>query len=339
VQGILTVVANILSITTAKRSSGRLRKDSHVANISSDTIHGFVSPPTRYDGLIDQYVYDILNTLRGSSEIQVDLPNMWSDAEAGVAKPYTATFLTQLYIQCYENQLWYLCDLVADTWIRAFQKANKRNRDGEIPLNYMWRRNSALLKKFREGKKGFKVDVNDYGLDVQDPDLDSDVTDFDTARLHQLFNHTAPNCGARLLWADAMALCGKNMETNIVRRPGAWPKELFYDVMCTSLRMVGRKLTLKIEERYEGAWCRYHEHVKHGLPCYRELAWKQKDEREEEDDDENEDNVKLDVAGGEKRDYEAVGGYEQRGSKRVQFDAGDVVDFDDIDAEGESEEG
>ncbi|KAF2124895.1 hypothetical protein P153DRAFT_370787 [Dothidotthia symphoricarpi CBS 119687] len=86
--------------------------------------------------------------------------------------------------------------------------------------------------------------------------------------------------------------------------------------MCTSLRMVGKKLTLKIEETQEGAWCkRYHEHAKHGMPCYREVAYSDRlREKEFEVDD-----VKLN-------------GVDESRAKRVRF--GD----EDVDAEGESEE-
>ena len=269
---------------------------------------------------------------------------MWN---ANQIKPYTGAFLNQLYIQCYENQLWNFCDLIADTWIRALQNANKRSQKSKDVRDHMWRQNKALEKRFAEKKKGFKNDVFEFGLDVQDPEVDLlDVTGFNAERLRELYTHTGPKCGARLLWADAMALCGRKMENDIVKRPGVWPKDLFYDVMCTSLRLVGRKLTLKIEEKYEGAWCRYHEHVKHSLPCYRELAWTQKRERGEDEDDKEE----AVATTGIKRSAKLLsGGAQSQGdAKRVRFDAveggaagGDAreaIDSGDIDAEGESEE-
>ncbi|KAF9695669.1 hypothetical protein EKO04_006413 [Ascochyta lentis] len=289
-----------------------------------------VLPLPHYSGPVDEDVYSVLNTLRNSTEIQVDLPDM---SYTGGYKPYTANFLTQLYIQCYDNHLWHSCDLIADTWIRALQKANKRSHRKTIERDHLWRRNPALLRKFAEKKKGFKKDVEEFELDVEDPDMDSDVTVFNVNLLQQLYDHTRPKCGARLLWADAMALGGRKMENTIEKEPDVWPQELVYDIMCTALRMVARKLTLKIEEKYEGAWCRYHEHVKHGLPCYRELAYHQKREQEEEEDG-------ATVIRGEKRDHEALGhGVDRQGeAKRVRFDAEDVIDFGDIDAEGESEE-
>ncbi|KAF2622538.1 hypothetical protein BU25DRAFT_210486 [Macroventuria anomochaeta] len=258
---------------------------------SPDTIQGSGLPPPRYTGPVSQDVYDILNTLQSSSKIQVDLPDMFAPGGTGVVKPYTNSVLTQLYVQCYETQLWHFCDLIADTWIRALQKANKRTHKSKDVWDYMWRKNVALEKIFAEKKKGFKKDVCEFRLDVQDPDMDRGATDFSPERLRELYTHTSRGCGARLLWADAMALRGRKMENDIVKRPDVWPRELFFDVMCASLRMVGRKLTLKIEEKYEGAWCRYHEHVKHGLPCYRELAWMQKSGRKgmEDGDEEDED--------------------------------------------------
>lgn len=297
----------------------------HIATIVSTHASKGYEFSHRFSPPLDQDLYDILNTLHSSSCIQVDLPNMWASGDNGAVKRYTASFLTHLYIKCYESHLWHFCDLVADTWIRALQKANRRSHRSSDKRDHMWRANIALERIFSEKKKGFKADVHEFNLDVQDPDLDDDVTDFDTKLLQLLYEHTDPGCGARLLWADAMALCGRKMEGNICRRPGAWPQELFYDVMCTGLRMVGRKLTLKIEEKYEGAWCRYHEHVKHGQPCYRELAWQQKVVQEEDE-------------------REAGLGEEQGEAKRLRFDAedlasgGEQIDIGDLDAEGESEE-
>lgn len=314
----------------------------HAPGISSSPVQGFNPPPSHYAGPCDQDVQKVLNTLRSSSNIQVDLPNMWAAGPSRVVKPYNASFLTQLYIQCYESHLWHLCDLIADTWIRALQESNQRSHKSKNQSDHVWRRNAALGRIFRERRKGFKNKAPDLDLDVQDPILDSDVTKVSTQHLQLLYNHTSAKCGARLLWADAIALCGKTMENSIVKQPEIWPAELFYDVMCTSLRMVGRKLTLKIEEKYEGAWCRYHEHVKYGLPCYRQLAWKQKGERKEEDEDEDMEGVE--VTRGEKRGPEVENSDEQGDLKRVRFntdeaiDAGNNIDFGNVDAEGEPEE-
>lgn len=292
------------------------------------TIEGHDSPPHRSS--VSDDVYEILNHLRSSPEIQVDLPNIWLDEAAGVSKPYTAAFLTALYIQCYENSLWHICDLVADTWIRALQDANARSQRSGDKRCHLWRKNVALEARFKQGKLGFKRETEDLRLDVEDPDMAPDVARFVPEHICDLYAHTRPGCGGRLLWADAMALAGRRMESEIMRRPDVWPRELFYDVMCPTLRMVGRKLTLKIEEKYESAWCgRYHEHGKHGLPCYRQLAASQNGAKGGDSGR---------VGKGKKGARGSQGDGEQY-PKQVRFGAAlHVIDLGDIDAEGESEE-
>lgn len=213
---------------------------------SFTTIHGDDTPPRRCTDSVSSDVSNILNALHSTSEIQVDLPNLTGTEGS---KNYTAAVLTELYIQCFENRMWNYCDLIADTWIRALQKENKRSHRKNCTADYMWRENRSLEKMFARKEKGFKKDAPDYGLDVEDPGMDHNVTVVDPERLRDLFAHTNPGCGARLLWADNMALCGSKMEHEMTQQPSVWPKELFFDVMCTSLRMVGRKLTLKIEEK------------------------------------------------------------------------------------------
>jgi hypothetical protein len=249
----------------------RLATETPPPRDSSSTVQGDDTPPRRCTESVANDVALILNALRSTSKIQVDLPDLTGPDGS---KNYTPAVLTELYIQCYENRLWNFCDLVADTWIRALQKANKRSHRKKNKVEYMWRENIALEKIFAEKGKGFKKKAPDYHLDVEDPGMDRDVSATDPERLRDLFAHTNPGCAARLLWADNMALCGQKLEDRITQNPGLWPKDLFYEVMCTSLRLIGRKLTLKIEEKYEGAWCtRYHEHAKHGRKCYRRLAW------------------------------------------------------------------
>ncbi|KAH6644600.1 hypothetical protein C7974DRAFT_24232 [Boeremia exigua] len=311
---------------------------------SPATIQCTNSPPPRYTGPVSQDVYDILSTLQASTKIQVDLPNIMASDNSDIAKPYTAALLVELYVQCYNNQLWHFCDLVADTWIRALQTANRDTQKSKNVQDHLWRKNVALERAFAEQKKGFKQDVFEFGLDIEDPDMADDVAEIRPQQLRALYAQTGPKCGARLLWADAMALCGKKMEHEIVRQPEAWPAESFFEVMCTSLRMVGRNLTLKIEETYEGAWCRYHEHSKHGQPCYRKEAWMQKEacpEEEEYAGNATETEAIRSTSKSEKR-AAAVRGNEHGDAKRVRFDASsaevEVIDFGDIDAEGESEE-
>ncbi|KAJ4988540.1 hypothetical protein SVAN01_05995 [Stagonosporopsis vannaccii] len=310
-----------------------------------DTIKGTSTSLPRSVGTVSQDVQDILNTLKSSPYIQVDLPNVYASGGTAVIKPYTAKLLIELYIQCYQNQLWHFCDLVADTWIRALQAANKRTQRSENVEDRMWRKNVALDKIFAEKKKGFKEDLFEFGSDIEDPELASDVTIISAERLHELYAHTNSKCGGRLLWADAIALSGRKAEHDITRQPGAWPEGLFFDVMCTSLRMMGRKLTLKIEEKYEGAWCRYHEHGKHGVPCYRRLAWEQKDDgivAEDEHEHEVETDKYLSDIKGKKRAHEMAGEEGRDDIKRVRFDTGadsevHIVDSGDIGGEDKSE--
>jgi hypothetical protein len=293
------------------------------------TIQGYDSPPRRNP--VSEDVYDILNTLRSSAEIQIDLPNLET---GGGSKPYTAAFLTSLYIQCYKKSLWHICDLVADTWIRALQDADARTQKSGDKRCHMWRKNVALEARFKKGKLGFKKETEDLGLDVEDPDMAADVATFVPQHIRDLYANTRPGCGARLLWADAMALAGRKMESEITRRPDVWPMDLLHDVVCPALRLVGRKLTLKIEEKYEGAWCkRYHEHDKHGLSCYRQLAAKQNG---------TEGSDARSARTGRRRAESFQGGVEQD-AKRVRFGASagaqQVTDLGYIDVEGESEEG
>ncbi|KAH7389841.1 hypothetical protein BKA66DRAFT_440118 [Pyrenochaeta sp. MPI-SDFR-AT-0127] len=244
---------------------------------------------------IEPAMYEIMNYLCRDSKIYVDLPDLSNTTDPDSEQPYTAKQLTHLYLLCYDSQLWNLCDLIADTWIRAFQRLRKY--DEKDAHHQLWRRNTSLENRKRELSKkerklkgkaqkftknlpngiGFDPSPPDYALTTLDPELTEDVTEFNTDLLNNLYEYTNKTCGARLLWADAMSLSGDKMENAIDK----WTKQgyklhadLLFNIMQTSLRMVRRKLTLKIEESTEGAWCkRYHEHSKHGLPCYRELAW------------------------------------------------------------------
>lgn len=308
---------------------------------SSSTVQGDDTPPGRCTDSVASDIAIILNVLRSTSEIQIDLPNLTGPDGS---KNYTAAVLTELYIQCYENGLWNYCDLIADTWIRALQKANKRSHRKNNKKEFMWRENRALEQIFAQKGLGFKKKVRDYGLDVEDPGMDRDVTAIDPERLRDLFAHTTSGCGARVLWADAMALGGQKMEHEITQHPAIWPKDLFFEIMCSSLRLVGRKLTLKIEEKYEGAWCRrYHEHAKHGRPCYRKLAWQQQGRKSRTHSRQA---SVVSVAVDEDDDKDSLYGseYEGEGEKHVHFED----DFDEangldakvlVDYEGEDDTG
>ena len=161
------------------------------------------------------------------------------------------------------------------------------------PEHLIWRRNKALEERKRkayevwrtEGRfvpSEFDQEPRYYGLDVSDPDLALDVTDMHIDLLNMLYEHTKSDSGVRMLWADALSLAGDHTEKSFeaAQKRGLYlHQDLLFNVLQTSLRVVRRNLTLKIEESTEGAWCkRYHEHTKHGLPCYREVAAKSKEE-------------------------------------------------------------
>ncbi len=250
---------------------------------------------------VHEDVYTVMNSLTSKVEIVVELPSLSNANYPDIEQPYTAKFLVDLYIVCYENQHWNLCDLIVDTWIRAFHVLRKKGQDNS---HYqLWRPNACLEKRQRnadahekalarkQGRRAHRVKnvgyddhAPDYMLDIDDPKLDSDMTDFDPELLRNLYLYTKQDCGARLVWADAMALGGDKVEILINRKTSwgqTWHPELLTNIMNSSLRMVRRKLTLKIEEACEGAWCkRYHEHRKYNLPCYREMAWRQQREQE-----------------------------------------------------------
>ena len=328
-----------------KSTESLTRKDHLATEISptrdsSSTVQGDDTAPARCTDSVASDVAVILNVLRSTSEIQVDLPNLTGPDGT---KNYTAAVLTELYIQCYEGRLWNYCDLIADTWIRTLQKANKRSHRKQNKKEFMWRENRALEQIFAQKGLGFKKKAPDYGLDVEDPGMDRDVSAIDPERLRDLFAHTTSGCGARVLWADAMALGGQNMEHEMTQHPAIWPKDLVFEIMCSSLRLVGRKLTLKIEEKYEGAWCRrYHEHAKHGRACYRKLAWQQEGRKSRTHSrqasvvDEYDDNDSLEGSefGGERRVH-----FEDDFDEANGLDASVLVDYEGEDDTGpESEE-
>lgn len=165
-----------------------------------------------------------------------------------------------------------------------------------------------------------------------DPLLANDVTAFNASLLNALYTRTAANSGARLLWADAMALAGSKTDDVMEKSKldgEDWHEDLVYEIMSSSLRLVRAKATLKIEEP-AGEWCkRYHEHGKHGQACYREVAW----ERQMAED------LREGLASDEIGGGGVGGGGGVRGSaeKRVRFEAGDS-EMVDVDAEGASEE-
>ena len=151
----------------------------------------------------------------------------------------------------------------------------------------------AKRQKIKGVPAEFDASARDYQFDIEDPELDDNVINYDAHNLYELYQHTDHFCGARFLWADAMALGGDRIEDFLEKTRGqglVWHRDLLFNVMSSSLRMVRRKLTLKLEESTEGAWCkRYHEHTKHGMPCYRELAWEQSNKKDNDTEDKGRD--------------------------------------------------
>jgi hypothetical protein len=257
-----------------------------VADDSNPTKHPFYAS-------ISPEIHEIVAELADRNESQLPEPT---------TKVWNAEHLTHMYISAYKSGCWNVCDLIADTWIRAFQSLNK-----DDPI---WRTNkTGYIDKVR--------DLKTAGLGEQDQLLDTSVCCFDAKLLNNLYHHTDKKCGARMLWADTMALCGQDWEDQLTskkRQHEQWHPDLNWNVMCTALRLVRRRLTLKIEENIpEGVWCkRYHMHTQHNTPCYRELAG----------------NVAHTTGRGKKRRAQEIDDVEMGPEqKRVSF-GGTVEDFD-----------
>ncbi|KAH7556116.1 hypothetical protein BM1_06642 [Bipolaris maydis] len=248
-----------------------------------------------------QDVYDILNSLKASTKTHIDLPSLGNTNDPDTIQPYSAELLTHLYITCYHQNLWNLCDLITDTWIRAFH--TRRKKATTDPTYTLWRPNKALSHRKRAAQRArlagvlmpseYDANPRNLGLDATDPDLDANTTDTQLHLVTLLYEHTPTACGARMLWADALALAGDQTEKEmeVARRRGVTVHpDLVWNVMQSGLRMVRRRLTMKCEESTEGAWCRrYHEHGRSGANggrCYREVAAEEREEEEEEEGEE-----------------------------------------------------
>jgi hypothetical protein len=308
--------------------------------------------------IIDQDVQQMFNHLSTSNKVHIDLPMLVNAADSDLEKPYTAQCLTHLYILAYRAAHWNICDLISDTWIRAFHALRRRDSKHSNKDAALWRPNPS---KHMQSHKGFDTRAPNYdaSLPIDDPALHRNATGFHATLLCELYAETRNDSGARLLWADAMALCGSRLEASMKKTKNTWPADLLYDVMCTSMRLVRRKLTLKIEESAEGAWCkRYHEHSRHGLPCYRKVAYERKvrgDETSDEDEvdgmekimeaelgkdgDGDDDLARMmaeELGRGEKRDLEDDAN-EMGLAKKMRI--GEVErEVLDVDAEGESDD-
>ncbi|KAL1598770.1 hypothetical protein SLS60_007912 [Paraconiothyrium brasiliense] len=242
-------------------------------------------PPHRFSANIPEYIIELFEGL-GDQNYQV-LPEV--EDRNGKVLPWTAERLTLLYIHSYMQDHNELCDLITDVWIRAFQE---RSRNTNLPP--LWRPNKHHSgRDLTRDKAGYMKEYSRVGLpDVPRwqqkldlPTLGKDVTEFKPRLLNQLYYHTAESNGARVLWADAIALCGTRAEeffTACKTQNIEIHKGLVHNVMCTSLRGLRRNLTLKIEEVDEDAWCRrYHLHSKWGTECHRSKGKENKEGSQE----------------------------------------------------------
>ncbi|KAL6707532.1 hypothetical protein ACN47E_004102 [Coniothyrium glycines] len=327
---------HILSFSTPSASRSRpyippARPDSHqAADRSFSTI---VSDPqvaastSHLSSLaISPSLTHLFTSLRTHPTPLTHLPPLLSSSPL---TPFTAAHLTHLYILAYTASLPHLCDLIIDTWIRAFHTQRTQSPG-------LWRPNPALTRREHTARSrrnaGLPPEPTDpapqYNLPGTDPVIDASATrDIHIDLLSALYTYTAPECGARLLWADALALGGQDVETALVKQTtqqhatgaratnnhnnnnnnniNVLPEAFWRDLACTGLRLVRRKLTLKIEERGEGDWCkRYHEHTRSGARCYRVLAKEEMGTTVDEDELAQEMARELGIGVGSDRDAE-----------------------------------
>ncbi|KAF2276870.1 uncharacterized protein EI97DRAFT_324234 [Westerdykella ornata] len=279
--------------------------DPNIASIHS----GLVSYPVTLSRLPTLFESAISNTTTILYPNQ-SAPRLSVDPETEI--PWTSKHLFHLYILSHHHAYSHLkpkrargsksnippiseksihiCDLIADTWIRAFQRLDDNRRAYNRPG--IWRANKSSW--FAEQKRKF----SDCTYLSDDADLAPDVTVFQPYLLRELYAHTAPNCGARLVWADALALRGSWLMREMKQRGigrDEWPQELVWDVLQTSLRLARERLTLKCEERDPKEWCaRYHEHGKreNQVACFRDVAKAEEEARKaamKEDEESEED--------------------------------------------------
>jgi hypothetical protein len=219
---------------------------------------------------VDPDIVNIYDSMVKDPEISMELitltkpspdPTEKDDREYDVTVPWTAQQLFHLYILAYIRFQPTICDLIVDTWIRRFQAMDDKYE------SRIWLPNRSEYLKQRL-KTAPKPD-NGY------PEIARGAMRFDLQRLTELYENTDEDCGARLVWADAMALCGRRLEPTMRKFESGmdeWPAQLVKDVCQTSLRSMRVRLTLKLEEPDPKEWCqRYHMHTRYDLPCYRAL--------------------------------------------------------------------
>ncbi|PVH97069.1 hypothetical protein DM02DRAFT_730774 [Periconia macrospinosa] len=264
-----------------------------------------ISSPVQESDSDDNMIKLVYDKLQKASarKIQLELPYTIDPSDRD--SRWTAKQLSDLYLYCYKRKAINLCDMIADTWIRAFHSkntevdqnpfANKKTRPWQDESR-QYRNPDAVALPNSYFIVGPKLDrsvtflYHNVDLKAQLQTLEGCETLLDC--VNDIYNHTSPNCPARLLWADILALHGHRLEhlLNPEQRCVGDPKEvisgarsehvvhpdLAFDIMNTALRLVRRKLTLKCEETTKGAWCKkYHLHERYGRKCYQELAEEQ----------------------------------------------------------------
>ncbi|KAF2744674.1 hypothetical protein M011DRAFT_460711 [Sporormia fimetaria CBS 119925] len=229
------------------------------------------SPPD-FLSTIDPEIHTHLANLLAFPDIPIKLPTLRTPhtnpslaihSEYDTIHPWTSRQLFHLYLLAYSQSHHHICDLIVDTWILAFHVVEaSANSSKWIPL-----------RNPRPSAQYIRPPPSPSALRNL-PKLDGLVTGFDPVRLNELYAHTRADCGARMLWADAMALSGKWLERRLNKKGSMmkdWNAELVWDVMMTGLRGWRQRLTLGVEEGDKGRekWCkRYHEHVRVGGECY-----------------------------------------------------------------------
>jgi hypothetical protein len=239
--------------------------------------------PQFSDDLISKITTDVRNlydVILSIAEFPTTLPEISrphpdhpDDESYEIVSNYDAQTLFGLYMLAYSQNEYHTCDLVADAWIKEFQRVNRTSKNFR-----MWRENRTAQYVAAMAA----AEENGEFMEHAESALSHDVLEFNPHLLTTLYNITDSTCGARLLWADAMALCGQTLEDKLARqRRDNWHPELIWNLMCTSLRLTRIRRTLKIEDRDPKEWCdRYHEHGKHGAPCYRDIAKAQKEDQD-----------------------------------------------------------
>ncbi|KAF1996373.1 hypothetical protein P154DRAFT_538064 [Amniculicola lignicola CBS 123094] len=226
-----------------------------------------------------------------------------------LTRPWTASHLTHLYLLAHFHRNTSICDLIVDTWIRAFQTLSRRHDRKEekhphLKSARLWRKNrdrKAVNSHYMHTTKTHGHPKNDNGK----PYLDDTVTAFDSALLNKLYEQTKGDTlnGARWFWADAFALCGKRMaELLEVSPPGTWHPEFVANVAVKALSAVRLRVTFLCEVRWPEEWCkRYHAHGE-GSECYRVVCRRvRKAEEEERRKEEEEEGEEEDKRTGKKR--------------------------------------